>query len=95
MDTIWEVDGAKEKVRTHRSPWGRQFSFLTPGEQLYLSLFGKLFIDIQTLFLTAITVSACVLIDCRSCLYTRVGLFYIFTNADSQRDHVLGFFSKV
>ena len=35
VDMIWEVDGAKEKVRTHRSPWGRQCSFLTPGEQLY------------------------------------------------------------
>jgi hypothetical protein len=51
--TIWEVDGAKEKVRTHWSPSGRQFYFLTLGEQLYcqnLSLFGKLFIDIKTLF---------------------------------------------
>lgn len=48
--TIWEVDGAKEKVRTHRSPSYRLF---TLGDQLYcqnLSLFGKLFIDIKTLF---------------------------------------------
>ena len=96
--TIWEVDGAKEKVRTHWSPSGRQFYFLTLGEQLYcqnLSLFGKLFIDIKTLFF-----------DCDNCerssrpqtagrcLCTRAVLFYIFTDADSQRDHVLGFFSK-
>jgi len=49
-------------------------------EKLYcqnLSLFGKLFIDIKTLFF-----------DCDNFL------FYIFTDADSQRDHVLGFFSK-
>jgi histone acetyltransferase HTATIP/histone acetyltransferase MYST1 len=42
-----------------------------------LSLFGKLFIDIKTLFF-----------DCDNFL------FYIMTDADSQRDHVLGFFSK-
>ena len=46
-------------------------------------------------FLTAITVSACIPVDRRNCLCTRVVLFYIFTDADSQRDHVLGFFSKV
>ncbi|OBZ79378.1 putative MYST-like histone acetyltransferase 1 [Grifola frondosa] len=49
-------------------------------EKLYcqnLSLFGKLFIDIKTLFF-----------DCDNFL------FYILTDADSQRDHVLGFFSK-
>ncbi|KAH9939012.1 acyl-CoA N-acyltransferase [Epithele typhae] len=49
-------------------------------EKLYcqnLSLFGKLFIDIKTLFF-----------DCDNFL------FYIVTDADSQRDHVLGFFSK-
>jgi hypothetical protein len=46
------VDGAKEKVRMIGRLY-RQFSFLTPREQLYcqnLSLFGKLFIDIKTLF---------------------------------------------
>jgi len=58
--TIWEVDGAKEKLYCQN-----------------LSLFGKLFIDIKTLFF-----------DCDNFL------FYIFTDADSQRDHVLGFFSK-
>ncbi|KAF9490402.1 hypothetical protein BDN71DRAFT_1454250 [Pleurotus eryngii] len=42
-----------------------------------LSLFGKLFIDIKTLFF-----------DCDNFL------FYILTDAASQRDHVLGFFSK-
>ncbi|KIJ68858.1 hypothetical protein HYDPIDRAFT_37281 [Hydnomerulius pinastri MD-312] len=42
-----------------------------------LSLFGKLFIDVKTLFF-----------DCDNFL------FYILTDADSQRDHVLGFFSK-
>ncbi|KAI1790468.1 acyl-CoA N-acyltransferase [Ganoderma leucocontextum] len=50
-------------------------------EKLYcqnLSLFGKLFIDIKTLFF-----------DCDNFF------FYILTDADSQRDHVLGFFSKV
>ncbi|EKM60584.1 uncharacterized protein PHACADRAFT_82828 [Phanerochaete carnosa HHB-10118-sp] len=49
-------------------------------EKLYcqnLSLFGKLFIDIKTLFF-----------DCDNFL------FYILTDADSTRDHVLGFFSK-
>ncbi|KZT08983.1 acyl-CoA N-acyltransferase [Laetiporus sulphureus 93-53] len=49
-------------------------------EKLYcqnLSLFGKLFIDIKTLFF-----------DCDNFM------FYILTDADSQRDHVLGFFSK-
>ncbi|KAI0075907.1 acyl-CoA N-acyltransferase [Panus rudis PR-1116 ss-1] len=58
--TIWEVDGAKEKLYCQN-----------------LSLFGKLFIDIKTLFF-----------DCDNFL------FYILTDADSQRDHVLGFFSK-
>ncbi|KDQ52996.1 hypothetical protein JAAARDRAFT_197783 [Jaapia argillacea MUCL 33604] len=49
-------------------------------EKLYcqnLSLFGKLFIDIKTLFF-----------DCDNFF------FYLLTDADSQRDHVLGFFSK-
>ncbi|GJE92006.1 acyl-CoA N-acyltransferase [Phanerochaete sordida] len=49
-------------------------------EKLYcqnLSLFGKLFIDIKTLFF-----------DCDNFL------FYILTDADSTRDHVIGFFSK-
>ncbi|KAL4244209.1 MYST (SAS/MOZ) family protein [Abortiporus biennis] len=49
-------------------------------EKLYcqnLSLFGKLFIDVKTLFF-----------DCDNFL------FYILTDADSQRDHVIGFFSK-
>ncbi|KAF9229844.1 acyl-CoA N-acyltransferase [Gyrodon lividus] len=58
--TIWEVDGAKEKLYCQN-----------------LSLFGKLFIDVKTLFF-----------DCDNFL------FYILTDADSQRDHVLGFFSK-
>ncbi|KAI0034324.1 acyl-CoA N-acyltransferase, partial [Vararia minispora EC-137] len=58
--TIWEVDGAKEKLYCQN-----------------LSLFGKLFIDVKTLFF-----------DCDSFL------FYLLTDADSQRDHVLGFFSK-
>ncbi|KAF8588449.1 acyl-CoA N-acyltransferase [Ramaria rubella] len=42
-----------------------------------LSLFGKLFIDIKTLFFD-----------------TENFMFYLLTDADSQRDHVLGFFSK-
>ncbi|KAJ7705301.1 acyl-CoA N-acyltransferase [Mycena rosella] len=42
-----------------------------------LSLFGKLFIDVKTLFF-----------DCDNFL------FYMMTDADSQKDHVLGFFSK-
>ncbi|KZV77544.1 acyl-CoA N-acyltransferase [Peniophora sp. CONT] len=58
--TIWEVDGAKEKLYCQN-----------------LSLFGKLFIDVKTLFF-----------DCDNFL------FYLLTDADSQRDHVLGFFSK-
>ena len=67
-----------------------------------LSLFGKLFIDIKTLFF-----------DCENCgcfsgfsfirsvrvvtpdVLDRIVLFYLLTDADSQRDHVLGFFSKV
>jgi len=53
--TIWEVDGAKEKVRVAKGTIGSfNYSFfLIPREQLYcqnLSLFGKLFIDIKTLF---------------------------------------------
>ncbi|KZT22090.1 acyl-CoA N-acyltransferase [Neolentinus lepideus HHB14362 ss-1] len=42
-----------------------------------LSLFGKLFIDIKTLYF-----------DMENFM------FYVLTDADSQRDHVLGFFSK-
>ncbi|TFK66090.1 acyl-CoA N-acyltransferase [Pluteus cervinus] len=42
-----------------------------------LSLFGKLFIDVKTLFF-----------DCDNFL------FYILTDATSQEDHMLGFFSK-
>jgi hypothetical protein len=48
--TIWEVDGAKDKVRCILSDVGT--TWLKDG-QLYcqnLSLFGKLFIDIKTLF---------------------------------------------
>ena len=59
-----------------------------------LSLFGKLFIDIKTLFF-----------DCDNCtpaagtsrprlLTIATVMFYILTDADSTRDHVLGFFSK-
>ncbi|KAG2139660.1 acyl-CoA N-acyltransferase [Suillus clintonianus] len=73
---IWEVDGAKDKVPTSRCPHSNAYDDL----QLYcqnLSLFGKLFIDVKTLFF-----------DCDNFL------FYILTDADSQRDHVLGFFSK-
>ncbi|KAF8139710.1 acyl-CoA N-acyltransferase [Boletus edulis] len=62
--TIWEVDGAKEKLYCQN-----------------LSLFGKLFIDVKTLFF-----------DCDNCednSFSRTpGL------NDSQRDHILGFFSK-
>ncbi|KAH7884038.1 acyl-CoA N-acyltransferase [Phlebopus sp. FC_14] len=58
--TIWEVDGAKDKLYCQN-----------------LSLFGKLFIEVKTLFF-----------ECDNFL------FYILTDADSQRDHVLGFFSK-
>ena len=50
--TIWEVDGAKEKVRVAQGSFNHSV-FLIPREQLYcqnLSLFGKLFIDIKTLF---------------------------------------------
>ncbi|KZS90340.1 acyl-CoA N-acyltransferase [Sistotremastrum niveocremeum HHB9708] len=49
-------------------------------EKLYcqnLSLFGKLFIDVKTLFF-----------DCENFLY------YLLTDADSTRDHVLCYFSK-
>lgn len=42
-----------------------------------LSLFGKLFIDIKTLFFD-----------------TDNFLFYIFTDGDSTRDHIIAFFSK-
>ncbi|KAG9046416.1 hypothetical protein FS837_004509 [Tulasnella sp. UAMH 9824] len=42
-----------------------------------LALFGKLFIDVKTIFF-----------DCDNFM------FYLLTDADSQRDHVLGFFSK-
>ncbi|KAH8120493.1 acyl-CoA N-acyltransferase [Phellopilus nigrolimitatus] len=42
-----------------------------------LSLFGKLFIDIKTLFF-----------DCENFM------FYLLTEGESQRDHVIGFFSK-
>jgi len=52
--TIWEVDGAKEKVRAAQIAMGSsEMVFLIQREQLYcqnLSLFGKLFIDIKTLF---------------------------------------------
>ncbi|KAI6021182.1 acyl-CoA N-acyltransferase [Pisolithus marmoratus] len=66
--TIWEVDGAIDK------------RMLVSKRQLYcqnLSLFGKFFIDVKTLFF-----------DCDNFL------FYILTNADLQRDHVLEFLSK-
>ncbi|KAG9008616.1 hypothetical protein FRB95_001340 [Tulasnella sp. JGI-2019a] len=61
--TIWEVDAST-----------------SPADKLYcqnLALFGKLFIDVKTIFF-----------DCENFL------FYLLTDADSQRDHVLGFFSK-
>lgn len=46
---IWEVDGAKNKVRLSLC----YFKFKFDSPQLYcqnLSLFGKLFIDVKTLF---------------------------------------------
>ncbi|OSD05690.1 acyl-CoA N-acyltransferase [Trametes coccinea BRFM310] len=82
----WELH---VKKCTRRSPPGRKvyqrgahiiWEVDGAKEKLYcqnLSLFGKLFIDIKTLFF-----------DCDNFL------FYILTDADSQRDHVLGFFSK-
>ncbi|KAI0717529.1 acyl-CoA N-acyltransferase [Cerioporus squamosus] len=82
----WELHVRK---CTRRSPPGRKvyqrgahiiWEVDGAKEKLYcqnLSLFGKLFIDIKTLFF-----------DCDNFL------FYILTDADSQRDHVLGFFSK-
>ncbi|KAI8983259.1 acyl-CoA N-acyltransferase [Trametes punicea] len=82
----WELH---VKKCTARSPPGRKvyqrgahiiWEVDGAKEKLYcqnLSLFGKLFIDIKTLFF-----------DCDNFL------FYILTDADSQRDHVLGFFSK-
>jgi len=48
--TIWEVDGAKDKVGRHLPHFVLLFLKVS---QLYcqnLSLFGKLFIDIKTLF---------------------------------------------
>ncbi|CDO71753.1 hypothetical protein BN946_scf184920.g37 [Trametes cinnabarina] len=82
----WELH---VKKCTRRSPPGRKvyqrgahiiWEVDGAKEKLYcqnLSLFGKLFIDIKTLFF-----------DCDNFM------FYILTDADSQRDHVLGFFSK-
>ncbi|KAH8101494.1 acyl-CoA N-acyltransferase [Cristinia sonorae] len=82
----WELH---TKKCTRKSPPGRKvyqrgahiiWEVDGAKEKLYcqnLSLFGKLFIDIKTLFF-----------DCDNFL------FYILTDADSQRDHVLGFFSK-
>ncbi|KAJ8497123.1 hypothetical protein ONZ51_g655 [Trametes cubensis] len=88
----WELH---VKKCTRRSPPGRKvyqrgahiiWEVDGAKEKLYcqnLSLFGKLFIDIKTLFF-----------DCDNCTHSRAVLFYILTDADSQRDHVLGFFSK-
>ncbi|KAI9462733.1 acyl-CoA N-acyltransferase [Boletus coccyginus] len=84
--SIWELH-AKKCDRKH--PPGRKvyqrgahtiWEVDGAKERLYcqnLSLFGKLFIDVKTLFF-----------DCDNFF------FYILTDADSQRDHVLGFFSK-
>ncbi|KAF8525214.1 acyl-CoA N-acyltransferase [Hysterangium stoloniferum] len=78
---IWEVDGATEKASFQCTFAYCSISQFPPfPEQLYcqnLSLFGKLFIDIKTLFFD-----------------TENFMFYLLTDADSQRDHVLGFFSK-
>lgn len=67
--------------------------------QLYcqnLSLFGKFFIDVKTLFF-----------DCENCVSNVIirgslfinslqpVMFYLMTDATSKRDHVLAFFSKV
>ena len=65
--------------------------------QLYcqnLSLFGKLFIDMKTLFFDAIIVSWWTLSPF-SILHLCLVLFYILTDAKSAEDHILGFFSKV
>jgi hypothetical protein len=54
---IWEVDGAKDKVYTSRCPRSSTYHNI----QLYcqnLSLFGKLFIDVKTLFF-----------DCDNCVF--------------------------
>ena len=77
--TIWEVDGTKEKVRTHRSPSYRLF---TLGEQLYcqnLSLFGKLFIDIKTLFFDCDNCERQHSCRCRTLLmYSRSPILYLY-----------------
>ncbi|KAH0838749.1 acyl-CoA N-acyltransferase [Lanmaoa asiatica] len=74
--TIWEVDGAKEKLYCQN-----------------LSLFGKLFIDVKTLFFDCDNCKDMVLSPALQASIPTV-FFYILTDADSQRDHVLGFFSK-
>jgi len=84
--TLWEIH-VKKCTRNH--PPGKKvyqrgahtiWEVDGAKDKLYcqnLSLFGKLFIDIKTLFFD-----------------TDNFLFYMLTDADSQRDHVLGFFSK-
>ena len=62
-------------------------------------MFGKLFIDIKTLFFDCDNCEAYAHVyafeRCNRLTFARTVLFYILTDADSQRDHVLGFFSKV
>ncbi|KAI0683752.1 acyl-CoA N-acyltransferase [Cytidiella melzeri] len=88
---VWEKSRYRREIGTRkctrRHPPGRKvyqrgahiiWEVDGAKEKLYcqnFSLFGKLFIDIKTLFF-----------DCDNFL------FYILTDADSQRDHVLGFF---
>ena len=93
---IWEVDGAKEKVRcpwhfsSYRSEGARDSSFV----KIFLCSASYLLI-LKRCSLTAKTVSALLRYRIHgSELSSCQVLFYLLTDGDSQRDHVLGFFSK-
>ena len=92
--TIWEVDGSKEKVSKYRYETAAFFH----TESSYIARISRYLescsLTSRPCFSTAIIVSVQLESVSRS-TYIWVVLFYIFTDADSQRDHVLGFFSKV
>lgn len=86
-----------ERKSSRRSP--HTDILLTPTLQLFcqnLSLFGKLFIDVKTLFFDCDNCEATLTYVLFLALTLRTSvLFYLLTDAVASRDHFIGFFSKV
>jgi len=93
--TIWEIDGAKEKVCYIVLEYQTRLTFSLKLYCQNLALFGKLFIDVKTLFFDCDNCMCCLKIPQTRLTWCVTVMFYILTDAKSSEDHILGFFSKV